>query len=371
MRLLDRYLLRELLVPLGYCLSGFLIFWLAFLTFSEMDEFQRQGLNAGEIALYLFLTLPKTLGHVVPLGLLLALLYSLTHHARHQELTAIRCAGVSLWRLLTPYLAVGIICGLGLFLVNEVLMPRSLDEADQLLTRRQRQSQAEQAWQRHVVFLDYSGGHTNVVGPFDFHALTGEMRKARVLWHSPDGARLELAAERGVFSNGHWHFFNVQQNVYAPGQTIPTERRQTNLLALPDLTATPERIRSEIKVSSLSDLRIARGVSLSLREIYEYRRWHPERGRDAALDTKWHARLAAPVTCLVVVLIAVPFAARSGRRNVFVGVASSVFLAFAYFLVQRLAEALGLSGRLVPWLAGWLPNLLFGLAGLWLTARTR
>ena len=30
MRLLDRYLLRELLVPLGYCLGGFLIFWISF-----------------------------------------------------------------------------------------------------------------------------------------------------------------------------------------------------------------------------------------------------------------------------------------------------------------------------------------------------
>ena len=28
-RLLDRYLLRELLIPLGYCLSGFLIFWIS------------------------------------------------------------------------------------------------------------------------------------------------------------------------------------------------------------------------------------------------------------------------------------------------------------------------------------------------------
>jgi lipopolysaccharide export system permease protein len=371
MRLLDRYLLRELLAPLGYCLSGFLIFWLAFLVFSEMDEFQRQGLTAGEIAAYLFLTLPKTLGYVVPLGLLLAMLYSLTHHARHHELTAIRCAGVSLWRLLAPYLAVGAACGLALFMVNEVLMPHSLDEADQLLTRRQRQGEGEQAWQRHVVFLDFTGGRTNVVGPFDFHLETGQMRKARLIWHAADGSRLELAAERGVFTNGHWQFFQVQQNFYAPGQPIPTERRLTNTLALPELTASPARIRSEIKVSSLSDLRAARGMSLSLREIYEYRRWHPERGRDAQLDTKWHTRLAAPVTCLVVVLMAVPFAARSGRRNVFVGVASSVFLAFAYFLVQRFAEALGLSGRLAPWLAGWLPNLMFGLAGLWFTARTR
>lgn len=43
MRILDRYLLRELLIPFGYCLGGFWIFWMAFDLFAEMSEFQRNG----------------------------------------------------------------------------------------------------------------------------------------------------------------------------------------------------------------------------------------------------------------------------------------------------------------------------------------
>jgi lipopolysaccharide export LptBFGC system permease protein LptF len=38
MRLLDRYLFRELLVPLAYCLGGFLIFWNAYDLFTELQE---------------------------------------------------------------------------------------------------------------------------------------------------------------------------------------------------------------------------------------------------------------------------------------------------------------------------------------------
>src|SRR6266699_597222 len=45
MRLLDRYLLRELLAPLGYCLSGFLIVWVAFELFSDMGELQDHKLR--------------------------------------------------------------------------------------------------------------------------------------------------------------------------------------------------------------------------------------------------------------------------------------------------------------------------------------
>ena len=72
-------------------------------------------------------------------------------------------------------------------------------------------------------------------------------------------------------------------------------------------------------------------------------------------------------------LIAIPFAAASGRRNVFVGVAGSIFICFAYFILLRLGLVLGAGagGYVPPWLAAWFPNISFGLAGLWLTARVR
>jgi len=63
--------------------------------------------------------------------------------------------------------------------------------------------------------------------------------------------------------------------------------------------------------------------------------------------------------------------AASGRRNVFVGVASSIVICFAYFVLQQLGLALGTGGYIIPWLAAWIPNLSFGLLGLWMTARVR
>ncbi len=51
----------------------------------------------------------------------------------------------------------------------------------------------------------------------------------------------------------------------------------------------------------------------------------------AMLNTQLHGRLAAPWTCLVVVFIAIPFGSLSGRRNVLVGVASSILICFVFF----------------------------------------
>jgi lipopolysaccharide export system permease protein len=68
------------------------------------------------------------------------------------------------------------------------------------------------------------------------------------------------------------------------------------------------------------------------------------------------------------VLIALPFGANTNsRRNVLVGVASSIFIVFVYFVLLRVGLAFGVSGKVPPWVAGWSPNALFAAFGLWLT----
>src|SRR6267143_1893213 len=137
MRLLDRYVLRELLVPLGYCLGAFLIFWIAFDLFTELEGLQEFKMHGSDIARYYLVRTPEFLVMVLPISLLLAMLYALTNHARHHEIAAIRAAGVSLWRLAVPYFGVGFAASLVLFALNEFCVPGSADLADRIKLQRQ------------------------------------------------------------------------------------------------------------------------------------------------------------------------------------------------------------------------------------------
>jgi len=374
MRLLDRYLLRELLIPLGYCLGGFLIFWISFDLFNMLDDFQKDKLNALEIAQYYLLQIPGMLGEIViPVSLLLALLYALTNHARHHELTAMRAAGVSLWRLCAPYWTVGLLFSLCLYLLNEHWAPRSAELAEQV--RKAHASRPvhteERQWQNDLKFRN--DGDDRFWRIRAYNVVTGEMIEPYVEWRSPDGSRRQLVAERGVRSNGVWTFINVRESVPDPSPDSPKVWEQAGVLAVSEFSETPEQIKSEIKISQLSNIKAAKKVRLSIAEILDYKRLHPRlrQNAHAMLDTQLYARLANPWTCLVVVSIAVPFGAPSGRRNVFVGVAASIFICFAYFILQRIGLALGTGGYLPPLIGAWLPNVLFGGAGLWLTRRVR
>jgi len=197
MRLLDRYLLRELLIPLGYCLGGFLVFWIAFDLFSDLGAFQQQKLKPLEIGEYYLALLPKLLQDIVaPAALLLALLYALTNHARHQELTAMRAAGVSLWRLCLPYLAVGLLFSVFLLLLNERWVPNSLEMADQIRQRHVESNAADRHWQPDLKFHNDRDDRFWHIRSYNLQ--TGEMLYPYVEWRLPDGSRRQLLAERGI-----------------------------------------------------------------------------------------------------------------------------------------------------------------------------
>jgi lipopolysaccharide export system permease protein len=373
MRLLDRYLFRELLTPLAYCLGGFLIFWIAYDLFNELGEMQERKLHLFDVLEYALAMTPEFLVTILPVALLLALLYTLTNHARHNEITAMRAAGVSLWRICAPYFIIGLVVSGALFGLNEGCVPRSVNWSNHILSRyvqKPGDSDVKNDF-RNFGFTNARAHRTWLVG--EYRKNTAEMLKPQVDWSLPDGSSRRLYADRAIRTNGMWTFFNVVEYSQAGARAPLLPSWQTNMLAMPEFDETPQEIQSEIKISSYQNFHTSRKADIPLAVIFDYLWLHPDLSRKDSswLFTKFYGRLATPWTCLVVVLIAIPFGAASGRRNLFFGVAGSIFICFTFFVLQQVSLALGSGGFLPPWLAAWLPNYIFGAAGLALMARVR
>jgi lipopolysaccharide export system permease protein len=389
MRLLDRYLMRELLTPLAYCLGGFLIFWISYDLFTELNEMQEHKLHLLDVIGYSIAMTPEFLVMVLPIALLLALLYTLTNHARHNEITAMRAAGVSLWRLCVPYFVVGFIASLVLFALNEFCVPRSTEWAECILNRYVRNSNdpGTRNQFRNFGFTNARERRTRTWFIGEYRPETAEMFGPKVSWTLPDGSWRQLQAARAVRVNGVWMFFDVKEYAQVDTTAPLLPLFQTNVLAMPAFDETPKEIEREIEINKYESLQ-SRKLNIPLAVLWEDLRLHPNLVRPDHfwlfsnhpnpefkhsfwLFTELYGRLAMPWTCLVVVLIAIPFGAASGRRNLFVGVAGSVFICFTFFVLQQVGLALGTGGFLPAWLAAWLPNLAFGATGLLLTTRVR
>jgi len=375
MRLLDRYLLREFATPFFYCFFGFYVFWVSFDLLAQLDAFQRTKLSSGDVLMYYVLKMPDQFGVVIPVALLLGLLYALTQHSRYNELTAMRAAGIGLWRLSLPYFAVAVVLAVVTFATNEIWLPDSIAAAQRFLGVVQdgKIKGADRNILRNVGFSNTAKNRRWFIESYNLRS--HEMVRPRVEWTLVTGTRREVSAERGFWNGEAWVFTNVQELVYPPIKgALPGPPIETNILVWSELSETPAEVESEIKIARInsSDLRQIRKAQFSIKEILDYQARNPGKGdKSRVLDTKLHGRMAAPFTCIVVVLIALPFGAITGRRNVFVGVASSVVICFAYFVLVQVALALGTGGYIAPWLGAWGPNLLFAITGFALTWRLR
>ncbi len=99
---LDRYVLREILGPLGL---GFLVYTFILLLqflFTSAEMIIRRGLPApivGQLVLY---SLPNIVVLTIPMALLLGVLVGIGRLASDSELVALRSTGMSIYRLLRP-----------------------------------------------------------------------------------------------------------------------------------------------------------------------------------------------------------------------------------------------------------------------------
>lgn len=368
MRLLDRYLTKELLIPLSYCLTGFLIFWIAFDWLGTAEDFQDANMGFREILTYYWIKIPEFLSTILPITLLLALLYTLTHLAKHNELIAMRAAGVSWWRLCTPYFTIGIALSLVLFVINEKWGATSAEASANLMDRHRQGStnSIDHAWHDQAFFQNLRDHRKWVIRRYNTE--TFEMHHPYVVYEDAQSNELRINAKSAKWVDGVWTFFDADEIHFEISNGVKAAiSHHFKILPKPAFKETPAQFRSELKIAQLSNARMAKQAQLSLSEIHNYYQLHPEVPPEMRpkIATQFHGRIAWPWTCLIVVLIAIPFGAPSGRRNVFAGVAMSIFFCFGYFILMRLGLALGTRGTFPPWLAAWLPNIIFGGGSIW------
>jgi lipopolysaccharide export system permease protein len=369
MRLHDRYLFRELLTPLALCLGGFLVFWLSFFFFTKLEDIRDAKLNGLDSLEYCLASLPEFFILVLPVLLLLALLYALTHHARHNEITALRAAGISLWRICAPYFLIGLIATGFDFALSEIAVPACQRWTTEILTRHVKKTNDPMIKTRFAKlgFRNERDQRIWYIGQYDTETAT--MYNPDVRWTLPDGSQRQLVAERAIHANGIWVFTNVQQFAQRGPRLVPLA--VTNELAMPEFTETPRQFKLEARYSDANGLLSSRSADVPLSDLWPYIRQHSDSKDIGRLLTKFHGRIAAPWTCLIVVLMAIPFGAASGRRNLFFGVAGSIFICFSFFVLQQVSLALGMNGELPGWIAAWLPNFIFAAVGIFLTLRVR
>ncbi|MBU1998904.1 MAG: LptF/LptG family permease, partial [Candidatus Omnitrophica bacterium] len=89
----------------------------------------------------------------------------------------------------------------------------------------------------------------------------------------------------------------------------------------------------------------------------------------APLIAEIHQKIALAFSCFLFMLLGIPMAIITRRREKSINMGIAFLIVGTYYLLLIGFEALGLQGYLNPSLAPWLPNIILGILGLFLTFR--
>ena len=126
MRVLDRYVARQLVPVWIWCLAVFVFLSCLIDLFEHLDEVLRYRIPVETIVQYYANLVPFILVRASPLALLLGGAFVATRLARHQEFLAINASGTSLLRASVPFVFVGWMISLLAFGLNEEVVPKTM-----------------------------------------------------------------------------------------------------------------------------------------------------------------------------------------------------------------------------------------------------
>ncbi len=125
MRLIRRYLLRQLLAPFLFGLGALTSMLILNQVAKRLGDLVGKGLGWQVIAEFFVLSLPFIIALTLPMAVLVAVLYAFTHLSADSEITAMRASGISVGQILRPVFLAGLFTAVAAFVFIDQILPRS------------------------------------------------------------------------------------------------------------------------------------------------------------------------------------------------------------------------------------------------------
>jgi len=310
---------------------------------------------------YYWFLLPQVLYLMLPLSILVATLVNFGLLTKTNQVTAIKSAGVSLYRLSIPVLALTALLSAGMFLFADRVLPETNQRQNGL--RNQIKGKPAQTFYRpghqwifgtssriyNYTFFDPDQNVFANLSVYEFDPVTFRMTRrlqaARAFW--------EASIHGWILENG-WSRDLTGERV--------TNYMPFSVATFKEVTEEPAYFKKEVKPSE----------QMSVLELRRYIADLSQSGFDVVrLSVQFYRKFSFPLIAFVVTLIGIPFSFTMGGKGALTGIALSIGIAIVYWSTSSLFEEMGNLNQLPAAMAAWSPDILFGLAGAYLLLRIK
>lgn len=359
MRILDKYILKELLGPFIFGICAFASVFIGTSTLFRIAQYiTKYGVGLSVVVRLFIYSLPSIIVLTFPMSMLLASLLSFGRLSGSSEITAMRSGGLSFYRLSTPVFIVAFFVSLFSVAFSELVVPAS-NNAYNNIVRYEIERNSRPRTQEHIVIKDVKGSSIERLTYARRFDETDNTMFAVTLQDFENDRLVRVEnAERAVWENNQWTMYNgiiydlspegqLERSMHFNQQIMPVEK-------------SPNAIgREQKKAEEMSIKELKLHISALKREYV----------KTSTFEVELHQRLAIPMACFVFSLIGTPLGLQPHRSSSSIGLGISIIIIFIYYTIMTITTALGQGGAIPPVLGAWAPNILGILAGMYLVRK--
>jgi lipopolysaccharide export system permease protein len=359
MRRLDRMILRTFIPLLMIAVLFFVLLLQIIDLFGNIWRYLSHGVNAAQIVSIALLYVPKCVSYSLPVAFLFAISYTLGIFYTNNELFAIFCSGVSLTRLVTPFLVLGFALSVGMFLFEDAVVIPTFHQKSQSFAAAVQLVSSES--QSNVTVI--SGDERAVYQADYYNDAQKRINGVTIIIRRGDGGLDQrVDAAWGEWNATRWILHDCRVFTWDPAARALRDKRMDVLDSgsfneppgtFKRLTRNVEEMQREDAASYVSTLR---------RAGFSYR---------AAL-TDYYRKFSFACTPLVVALIASSLGSTFRKNILLMSLLTALVISVVYYVAQMLMAILSKNGYIPPLAAAWSPFVVFILLGglLFRSART-
>lgn len=348
MKVLDKYIGRQLLAGTFFIMAGLLTLLGVLNLFEELGEVGKGNYTVEAAFLYVAMGLPRFAYELFPVTVLLGSLAGLGGLAVHSELIAMRAAGISVRRIVLAMLQAGFLLMLLAVLLGELVAPPSEQYAQQM----RNDLKSEQVSLRSKYGFWARDGHAFInIRRF----LPGNELDGVYVYEFDEQKRLTVAthAERAVFLDGRWLLKGIRQSFISEEgiKSRALEQAAWGSLLEPDLL----------------NVVVVKPHMLPIWGLYRYIGFLKANGQDAnQYEVAFWGKLVKPLVTVAMLFLSVPFLFGSLRsvglgKRVFIG----TLIGLGFYMGNKMISYMAVVYAWNPVFASVLPGVLVTALAIW------
>lgn len=361
MKIIDRYIVKEFLFPLIWCIVVFIYLYVTIDLFSHLDDIIKKAIPLNLVFNYYASFIPVVFVQAAPLACLVSTVYSLGKLNRYNEIMAMKAGGISLIRILSPLIVLGVIISSVVFFANDRAVPTASNISYQLKEKMFTAKESPPSAMLTDIVLYGKQGRLYHIGKFN--AGLNDLEDITILEHDENhNIKGKIFAKSGKWLNNGWIFYNgIISRLTKQGEIIgEPEIFNEKAMDIKELPGDFIKTRSKLEFMRYAELKeYVKSFGASETKLVK------------RLLVELNYKLAFPWMSLITVVIGAPFALKRRHGGVCGGFGISIVIAFLYYWIMSVSIALGKAGILPSPVSAWSANVLFGALGLMLILRHR